>query len=162
MDWKKLALGAGSAGTLLAAVVTFYEGVNYNPYQDVTGVWTSCSGNTHNVDPNHLYTSEECATINKDQEDVAFRYLHQAVKIPLSRNEAIAYSDFIYNEGIGTFKKSSMYKDLEANKKDEACKDLLKYNGVWKIIKGKRTWVVLRGLDNRRHTEYGICMTKEN
>lgn len=152
-DWKQVAKGAGSASVLLAALVGIYEGTRYIPYKDVTGVWTNCSGNTHGVDPNKVYTEQECIGINAKQEEQAFTYLYITVHVPLNRNQSVAFADFIYNEGVGTFQKSSMLRDINSGHIEQGCADLKKY-----IYGGGK---ILPGLVKRREAEYEICIAQE-
>lgn len=164
--WQKLAIGGGSSAILLAALVGYFEpsptpGV---PYQDVTGVWTNCGGNTHNVDPRGVLDVSLCGKINDNNEKSALHDLDNAVKIPLTDNQKAAFADLIYNIGIFNFTHtcntikgkrvcaiSSIYKNLNSGNVTEACQNLLDYVHAG----GKK----LRGLVARRQAEYTICIT---
>lgn len=51
-----------------------------------------------------------------------------AVKFPLSQNQKAALADFCYNEGIGTFLKSSVLTELNAGNPGAAMDRLLLYD----------------------------------
>jgi len=152
--WKKLALSGLSAGVILAAVTTYYEGTRYVPYQDTTGIWTNCQGNTHGVIPGKLMTPIECKGINAKNQNIAFAELHRYVKVPLNRNEAIAFADFIYNVGSNKFSTSTMLRKINKGNILGSCKELLR----WVYAGGKK----LKGLIYRRNAEYIICITPPN
>ncbi len=153
MNWKKLALGSGSAGVLLAALVGTYEGTRYVPYRDVTGIWTDCSGNTHEVNPEVRQTVMTCKGIDAKNEELAFQSLHKYVTYPLTRNETVAFADFIYNVGEQKFARASMLREINQGRVSSGCRELLR----WVYAGGKR----LQGLVKRRQAEYVICTTAE-
>lgn len=151
--WKKIAIGGGSSAIILAALVGYFEpsstpGV---PYQDVTGVWTNCNGNTHNVDPNIIMTVTLCGEVNDNNERQALTSLTKFVTVPLTDNQKAAFADFIYNVGEGKFKNSTMLRLINEGRVPEACKELLR----WVYAGGKK----MPGLVSRRQAEYTICIT---
>lgn len=53
-------VGAGASAIALT-VIAHFEGVRYEPYEDVGGVLTVCYGHTgKDIVPNKTYTKEEC------------------------------------------------------------------------------------------------------
>jgi lysozyme len=151
--WKKIAIGGGSSAILLAALVGYFEpsstpGV---PYQDVTGVWTDCGGNTHNVNPKAPLDVSLCGKIDDNNEKDALRSLDAVVTVPLTNNQKAAFADLIYNVGEGKFNHSTMLQLINGGKVQEACKELLR----WVYAGGKK----LPGLVARRQAEYTICIT---
>lgn len=151
--WQKIAIGGGSSAILLAGLVGYFEpsstpGV---PYQDVTGVWTNCNGNTHGVDPHVTMTVALCAEVNDNNEKQALTSLTKVVKVPLTNNQRAAFADFIYNVGENKFYHSTMLQLINEEKVPEACKELLR----WVYAGGKK----LPGLVARRQAEYTICTT---
>ncbi len=151
--WQKIAIGGGSSAILLAGLVGYFEpsstpGV---PYQDVTGVWTNCNGNTHEVDPNITMTVSLCTEVDANNERQALTSLDKVVKVTLTNNQRAAFADFIYNVGEGKFNHSTMLQLINEEKVPEACKELLR----WVYAGGKK----LPGLVARRQAEYTICIT---
>ncbi|MCP6193458.1 glycoside hydrolase family protein, partial [Klebsiella pneumoniae] len=71
--------GGGGAIAIASALITGptgndgLEGVRYNPYQDVVGVWTVCYGHTgKDIMLGKKYTEAECrALLSKDLNTVA-------------------------------------------------------------------------------------------
>jgi lysozyme len=164
--WKKLAIGGGSSAILLAALVGYFEPSSTPgaPYQDVTGVWTNCGGNTHNVNPKAPLDVSLCGKIDDNNEKDALRSLDAVVTVPLTNNQKAAFADLIYNIGIFNFTHtcktvegkrvcviSTIYNNVKAGKVIEACHNLLGYV----YADGKK----LRGLVARRQAEYTICIT---
>lgn len=149
-DWRRVGKMSGSSLLILGLLTAYFEGDSLTPYRDVTGIATNCQGNTHGVDINKVMTPEECQVVDLRNKNEALRQLRSSISTPLTRNQEVAFSDFIYNEGIGTFKKSSMHTLIESGYPLLACKMLLKY----KYAGG----VVYSGLEKRRDAEYTICI----
>lgn len=149
-NWKQIGKVSGGSIFILGMLTAYFEGDSLRPYRDVTGVATNCQGNTHSVDINRVMTPSECEVINMRNKELALGQLHEAVSTPLSRNQEAAFADFIYNEGIGTFKRSSIYSLIQAGQPLRACRALLLY----KYAGG----VVYAGLERRREAEYTICI----
>ena len=65
---KIIAAAAGGAIAIAAVMVKPLEGVEYDPYRDVIGVWTVCYGHTgKDIMLGKTYTHSECdALLNKD------------------------------------------------------------------------------------------------
>ena len=152
-NWKKTAMGVGASGIILASLAGYYEGTSYTPYRDVTGIWTNCQGNTHGVDPGKVMTSFECKDVDAANQEAAFQSLHKLVTVPLTRNQAVAFADFIYNVGEGKFSSSTMLVYINAGEVTQGCQQLLR----WVYAGDKK----LPGLVARRQAEYTICTTED-
>ena len=153
--WKKLALSGTGSTVLLASLVGYFEpsptpGV---PYQDVTGKWTNCLGNTHEVDPRLFYTSEQCKVIDGENELTDLQALATYVKVPLTNGQRAAFADFIHNVGSANFHHSTMLQYLNRKQYTFACDQLLR----WVYAKGRK----LNGLVIRRNAEYQMCIAEE-
>lgn len=75
------------------------------------------------------------------------------IKVPLTVNEAEAYTSLTYNIGSSAFCKSTLVKKLNSYDYEGACKEILK----WNMFQGKP----LKGLTVRREEEYKICIKQE-
>lgn len=75
------------------------------------------------------------------------------IKVPLTVNEAEAYTSLTYNIGSSAFCKSTLVKKLNSYDYEGACKEILK----WNMFQGKP----LKGLTIRREEEYRICIKQE-
>lgn len=78
----------------------------------------------------------------------------QAVKrcapVPMYQHEFSAYVSLTYNIGETAFCNSTLARKLKALDYEGACKEILR----WDKFKGE----TLRGLTNRRQSEYRMCM----
>jgi lysozyme len=82
--------GGGGAIAIASALITGptgndgLEGVRYNPYQDVVGVWTVCYGHTgKDIMLGKKYTEAECrALLSKDLNTVA-RQINPYIQKPI-------------------------------------------------------------------------------
>lgn len=147
---RLIALGAGSVIAVAGGVVGMWEGKSNEAYKDIVGIPTICWGQTLNVKMGEYRSDDEC---DKDLVTELVEYnrkMKQKVKVPLSENEEVAYTSFVWNVGIGAWNSSTALKLLNAGDRKGACTQLLRWNKA-----GGR---VVQGLVNRRQAEYKICM----
>lgn len=141
------------AGVSLAAIATGqlamtggWEGIRYQPYLDVGGVWTVCRGHTGpDVVPGRRYSPADCDALFWS--DMAAK-----VDVPLARclrpprplapETVIAVRDWAFNVGGGAACGSTLVRLLNEGRTREACGQLSR----WVFVKG----VAVRGLKNRR------------
>lgn len=141
--------GAGASAIALT-VIAHFEGVRYEPYEDVGGVLTVCYGHTgKDIVSNKVYSKEECNELL----DLDFmRTKHQVdrlVKAPIDEHTKAALYSFAFNVGTGAFAKLTMLKKLNAGNQYGVCDELKKW-----VYAGGKVW---RGLVNRREAEAAIC-----
>lgn len=77
----------------------------------------------------------------------------QCVTVPLHQYEYDAYLSLAYNIGSGAFCSSTLVRELNQGRYEEACKQILRWNRA-----GGR---VVQGLVNRREAEYQTCVGEE-
>lgn len=77
----------------------------------------------------------------------------QCVTVPLHQYEYDAYLSLAYNIGSGAFCSSTLVRELNQGRYEEACKQILRWNRA-----GGR---VVQGLVNRRKAEYQTCVGEE-
>lgn len=111
---------------------------------------TICYGETNGVQMGDTATDSQCAALLRSRLVIVFNQMAAVVTAPMTVNQGAAFADFVYNEGIGTFKRSSILRDFNAGRTSQACDDLLKYD----IAGGRR----LRGLTRRREAERVLCL----
>ncbi len=130
------------------------EGVRYEPYQDVVGVWTVCHGHTgKDIIFGKTYTKAECrALLDKDLNIVA-RQINPYIKVAIPETTRGALYSFAYNVGAGNFKTSTLLRKINQGDAKGACEQLR----VW-IYAGKKKWV---GLMTRREIEREVCLWSE-
>jgi lysozyme len=76
------------------------------------------------------------------------------VRVPLSTGENLAYTDFVFNVGSGNFARSGIRRNLNAGRRQEACKGLL----AWVYAGGKE----LAPLRRRRQAEEKACLAGDS
>ncbi|HII0574674.1 TPA: lysozyme [Salmonella enterica subsp. diarizonae serovar 48:i:z] len=153
---KRLIAGGAGAIAIAAALITGpngndgLEGVRYQPYQDVVGVWTVCYGHAgKDIILGKAYTKAECqALLDKDLALVAAR-IDPLIKVGIPESERAAFYSFAYNVGTDAFAKSTLLKKLNAGDQAGACNELKR----WTYAGGKQ-W---KGLVTRREIEREVC-----
>ena len=148
-----LAAVGGGAIAIASALITGptgndgLEGVRYDPYQDVVGVWTVCYGHTgKDIMLGKKYTEAECrALLNKD-----LRQINPYIKQPIPETMRGALYSFAYNVGAGNFQTSTLLRKINQGDQKGAGDQLR----VW--IYAKK--VVWKGLVTRREIEREVCL----
>lgn len=145
-----ITVAAGGSLAIASVLVPSLEGVSYTPYRDVGGVWTVCYGHTgKGIVPGKTYTKAECkALLDKDLQPFA-RSVDRSVKVPTNAYQKAALISFSYNVGVNAFEHSSVLRNLNAGRYQQACD-------------GFRSWVYvdrvrIQGLMNRREVERELC-----
>ncbi|QLR45548.1 lysozyme [Enterobacter sp. RHBSTW-00994] len=130
------------------------EGVRYDPYQDVVGVWTVCYGHTgKDIMLGKTYTETECrALLNKDLNIVA-RQINLYINNPIPETMRGALYSFAYNVGPGRFQSSTLLRKINLGDTKGACEQLRR----WTYAGGKQ-W---KGLVTRREIEREVCLWGE-
>lgn len=148
---NKWLIGLTTGGLISGAV--FLEG-DYNkyldPYKDIGGIPTVCSGHTgKDVVMGQKWTPESCKEVLQKDLVKAGNGILQCVTVPLNINQYNALTLFAYNVGVPSFCKSNtVLKPLNQGKYEEAAKGMYK----WVYVDGKYS----KGLYNRRMKEYKI------
>lgn len=130
-----------------------HEGCRLTAYWDPYGqVWTIGYGATGQ----HITEGTKWTQAQADHDLMARLSLigdelDEAVKVPLTDNQKAALGDFTYNEGIGTFLKSSVLVQLNAGNARVAMERLLLYDKAGGRIVG--------ALDTRRMDEVHLFET---
>ncbi|BBU96724.1 lysozyme [Providencia rettgeri] len=148
---QKLTVLVSAGATAIAlTVIAHFEGVRYEPYEDVGGVLTVCYGHTgKDIIPNKIYSKDECNELLESDFQRTKQQVDKLVKVPTDDYTKAALYSFAFNVGTGAFAKSTMLKKLNAGDQYGACEELKKW-----VYAGGKVW---RGLVNRRETEAAIC-----
>lgn len=147
-NWGAGVVVATTAGTLTA----YWEDIRNYAYPDSGGVWTICYGETKGVKKGDYKTNEECEKSLLEDLERHNKAMKKYVYVPLSEEQEIAFTDFVYNVGEGNWKSSTALRLLNDKRYDEACAQMFR----WVYVKG----VYVKGLDNRRKDEYSVCVGK--
>lgn len=141
-------LGGTGAAAALIALVAAWEGTRTDPYRDIVGVWTVCTGET-NV-PMRRYTKAECdAMLAKSLTGYA-----EGVKRLSPRLEGyqlVAATSLTYNIGEAAYARSTVRRRFNAGDLRGGCDAFL----AWRFAGGRE----IKGLKNRREAERKICLT---
>ena len=116
--YKKV-MAACSVGAIAGALVLIptYEGVRYEPYQDVAGVWTICYGHTgSDIQLGKLYTDAECKALLHDDLTKVRRTVDPMIKVPIDDNTRAAIYSFAYNVGACLLYTSPSPRDRQKSR----------------------------------------------
>lgn len=148
---QRLVAAAGGGAIAIAAVlIPNLEGNSYTPYRDVGGVLTVCNGITGpDVIQGKTYIQAECDALLQKHLKPYARSVERSVKVPSDAYQKAALISFSYNVGVNAFEHSSVLRNLNAGRYQQACD-------------GMRSWVYvdrvrIQGLANRREVEREIC-----
>lgn len=148
---NKLLVGVVSA-TLISSTA-LWEGDKRDPYWDLAGILTVCSGHTgSDIIKGKRYTKEECTTLLQRDLVVHRQGVYKCVNAPMTPKQFDAFTMFTYNVGVSSFCKSTLLKDFNAGNPAKACDGLLK----WSYVNGK----FVQGLRNRREYERKMCLSE--
>lgn len=126
------------------------EGVRYNPYKDVVGVWTVCYGHTgKDIMPGKTYTEQECRSLLSNDLNAIARQINPYIRKPIPETMRGALYSFAYNVGVGNFQKSTLLRKINQGDQKGACEQLSRWTYA-----GGRQW---KGLITRRAIEREVC-----
>lgn len=132
------------------------EGTVLKSYQDSVGVWTKCTGNTFDVQPNRTYTWEECSASDKERFTEFVTDVHDRSGI---ENPALlaAHSIFAYNIGVNGYDRSEVLRLTHAGQHEAGCLAMMNWHKA-----GGRDACVRRngiyGLINHREHSINLCL----
>lgn len=132
------------------------EGLRQVAYRDPPGILTVCYGETRDIDPDKIYSTEECkAMLNESMREAVATVERCAPGLPV--HTLAAFADAVYNLGpriVCDTATSTAARLLKAGRIGEACMQLPRWNKAQ--IMGQM--VVLPGLTKRRNAEMILCM----
>jgi lysozyme len=131
-----------------------HEGMKFNAYKDIAGVWTICVGHTSaagppKVRPGMTATLDQCMEMLKHDVSKYEDAVELAVKKPMTQHQFDAMVSLCYNIGPAAFRKSSVLRHFNAGDTLRAADSFLLWNKA--RVGGKLK--VVRGLVNRRERE---------
>lgn len=147
----------GAALMIASPLLEEVEGVRYQVYYDIAGIPTVCHGITgKDVIPGKTYTRKECDALLAKHMKVAADAVDKAVKVEIPISMRAAMYSFTFNAGTGAFRKSTMLKDINAGRFEQACNRLWDWTYYTDPKTGKKK--KSKGLQNRRAVEYKYCV----
>lgn len=138
-------------------LISSFEGIRLNAYDDGVGVWTIGIGTTTYPNGVKVKKGDSCTL---DQAKTYFAHdlkrfeasVNNLVKVPLSQNQFDALVSLTYNIGSGNFASSTLLKKLNAKDYQGAADQFPR----WNKAKGK----VMKGLVRRREAERALFLKK--
>lgn len=152
---KKIAAFLIGAGLLTG--VANHEGFRERAYVPVPGdLVTIGSGFTRREDGTPVQMGD---TITRKESDIRLKKelysyrlkISECIKVPVTENQADAFTSLAFNIGTGAFCKSTLVRKLNLYDYEGACQEILR----WDRFKGRP----LKGLTNRRKDENKLCLT---
>lgn len=122
-----------------------FEGFRYNAYKDSGGVLTIGYGHTEGVVEGDVITRGEGQELLLRDLRTAISSINSLVTVPLDQCQFDALVSFVFNVGIGAFKKSTLLKVLNNCQYELVPHELKRWN--------KSNGKVLAGLVRRRESE---------
>lgn len=138
-------------------LISSFEGIRLNAYDDGVGVWTIGIGTTTYPNGVKVKKGDKC-TLDQAKEYFAHdlkRFessVNNLVKVPLTQNQFDALVSLVYNIGQTAFSNSTLLKKLNAKDYQGAADQFPR----WNKAKGK----VLNGLTRRRAAERALFLKK--
>ena len=128
------------------ALTRQFEGLRRDAYQDCAGVWTIGYGHTGpDVTPGRKISEFEAEALLRADAAEAVACVNRVVTVPIRQNHFDALVDFCFNAGVRAFTTSSLLRDLNQGRFDEATAQF----ALWVHAGGK----VVPGLAKRRAAE---------
>jgi lysozyme len=121
------------------------EGCKLEAYQDTGGVWTIGVGHTAGVKKGDVITQEMADVMLIGDVKWAEETVKSLVTVELSQDQFDALVDFVFNEGIGNFKTSTLLRKLNMGDTLSASYEFQRW-----VKQGDKT---LAGLVTRRAAE---------
>lgn len=149
------AIGGGAFVALALAIaaptVERWEGTRTDPYKDMVGVWTVCTGETRVA--MRRYTPAQCADLLRRalENDYAPAVLAAVPALRHRPYQLAASISLTYNIGTAAFARSTVARRFNAGEWRGGCEAFLMWNRA-----GSR---VVPGLTNRRRDERKLCLT---
>ncbi len=137
-----------AAAAIAVSLIGGFEGFRSYVYLDPVGIPTYCFGETHDPNWGHKYSKTECQGLLLSEVGTISDGVDRIIHVPMSESRRAAVISFTYNVGLGTLKKSSLARRLNAGD-PKACDALLLYVYA--------AHIKLPGLVKRREQERAYC-----
>jgi lysozyme len=128
-----------------------FEGCSLVAYQDGAGRWTIGYGRARNVKPGDSCSSELAEEWLFEDIDAVLDQVSSLINEILTDNQYCALVSFVYNIGIGRFKSSTLLRNINLGKLEEASENFLD----WDHVAGKPC----EGLMRRREAERELFLS---
>lgn len=129
------------------SLIKKFEGLRFEAYQDIVGVWTIGFGHTGLDVVRGLKIDESTAVELLHMDLRKFEDgINSYVKVQLNQNQFDALVSFCYNVGLGNFQKSTMLKAINAQNFSIAASQF----PLWANAGGKKVPTLVRRREDER------------
>lgn len=145
---------SGAAAALAVSVVGGAEGLRQTAYPDPASrgePWTICYGHTGHVQPGERKSIAECRALLLADLDKEADGIEKCIKVEMTDGQYVAVLSLAHNIGVAGVCKSSVARDMNAGRVQQACDDLLKFD--------RAAGVRMPGLTKRRVRERELCLS---
>lgn len=133
-------------------IITRFESLKLEAYQDSKGVWTIGFGHTGpEAKKGNTITEERAWELLGEDVETAEKAIDRNVRVALNQNQYDALTSFIFNVGSGNFQTSKLLRKLNAEDYEGAADQFRS----WRRSGGK----ILNGLIRRRAAEEQLFVT---
>lgn len=157
MRTRIIAAASGGALSIAAAMLGGGQGLEgeiHDPYRDVVGVLTVCSGITGaDVIPGKHYSGAECDLLLQKHLSSTAAEVDRYIRVPVPATTRAALYSFAYNTGTHSFQTSTLLRLLNMGERRKACEQLKR----WVYAGGRK----FAGLVNRRNIETEVCLAND-
>lgn len=141
-------------GAVIAAAMALiepHEGTRLDPYRDMVGVWTVCTGETRV--PMRRYSRDECRAMLRQaiESEYGAGVLAAVPALQARPHQLTAAISLAYNIGAPAFARSTVARRFRAGDWRGGCDAFL----LWNRAGGR----VVRGIVRRRAAERSVCLT---
>lgn len=145
-----LAAALAAAALIATPLIERWEGTRPNPYRDIVGVWTVCTGETRV--PMRRYTRDECRDMLRRAivSDYGAGVLAAVPALEHRPRQFAASISLAYNIGVPAFARSTVARRFNRGDWRGGCDAFL----MWTRAGGRE----VRGLVNRRRDEQRLCL----
>ncbi len=133
------------------------EGCRAKAYQCSAKAWTIGLGRTQGVEPGNVAVDKEIAEYFINDIKTAEQQLNPLLKRPAKQHEYDMMVSFIFNLGIGNFRRSTLLKKFNNGDSIGACNEYPR----WRFVSGKDCRLAssnCAGIVTRREQEREICL----
>ena len=127
-----------------------HEALRLHAYKDAVGVWTIGYGHTLTAREGMVITEKEAEKLLKQDLKTAEDEINKHL-LPLKQHQFDSLVSFVFNVGIGAFRRSTLLKRLKMDVKHP---DIVNQFNRWVYGGGK----ILKGLVKRRKEEANLYL----
>ncbi len=131
------------------ALIMRHEALSLKAYKCPAGIWTIGYGHTRDVKAGDVCTKQQAVEWLMQDVKTAEAAINNA-HLPINQNQFDALVSFVFNVGIGNFKRSTLLKKIRANAFD---KNIEQQFMRWNKARVNGRLKPLRGLTKRRTAE---------